>query len=142
MLYEVITVWNVIPSALELQNGTLVLVPYSEGPSTDSAAEDVTEIILNLKGLTAKMYGDGPKTIYIESEGECEVCAGDIKTDSEVRITSYNVCYTKLLRVPFLDPTALQTMLSENGGGGFLKYLDIISGGSFSNSTIFALSVV
>lgn len=48
--------------------------------------EDVTEIILNLKGLTAKLYGDGPKTIYIEAEGECEVTAGDIKTDSEVDI--------------------------------------------------------
>ena len=48
--------------------------------------EDVTEIILNLKSLTAKMYGDGPKTIYIEAEGECEVTAGDIKTDSEVDI--------------------------------------------------------
>ena len=32
--------------------------------------EDVTEIILNLKGLTAKLYGEGPKTIYIEAEGE------------------------------------------------------------------------
>ena len=48
--------------------------------------EDVTEIILNLKGLTAKLYGEGPKTIYIEAEGECVVTAGDIKTDSEVDI--------------------------------------------------------
>ena len=48
--------------------------------------EDVTEIILNIKGLTAKLYGDGPKTVYIEAEGECEVTAGDIKTDSEVDI--------------------------------------------------------
>ncbi|MBR6103178.1 MAG: DNA-directed RNA polymerase subunit alpha [Ruminococcus sp.] len=48
--------------------------------------EDVTEIILNLKGLTAKLYGDGPKTVYIEAEGECVVTAGDIKTDSEVGI--------------------------------------------------------
>ena len=48
--------------------------------------EDVTEIILSLKGLTAKLYGDGPKTVYIEAEGECEVTAGDIKTDSEVNI--------------------------------------------------------
>ena len=39
--------------------------------------EDVTEIILNLKGLTAKLYGEGPKTVYIEAEGECEVTAGD-----------------------------------------------------------------
>ena len=48
--------------------------------------EDVTEIILNLKGLTAKLYGEGPKTIYIEAEEVCEVTAGDIKTDSEVDI--------------------------------------------------------
>ena len=48
--------------------------------------EDVTEIILNIKGLRAKMYGEAPKTIYIEAEGECEVTAGDIRTDSEVEI--------------------------------------------------------
>lgn len=48
--------------------------------------EDVTEIILSIKGLTAKLYGDGPKTVYIEAEGECEITAGDIKTDSEVNI--------------------------------------------------------
>lgn len=48
--------------------------------------EDVTEIILAIKGLTAKLYGDGPKVVYIEAEGECEVTAGDIKTDSEVNI--------------------------------------------------------
>jgi len=48
--------------------------------------EDVTEIILAIKGLTAKLYGEGPKTVYIEAEGECEVTACDIKTDSEVNI--------------------------------------------------------
>ena len=48
--------------------------------------EDVTEIILSIKGLTAKLHSDGPKTIFIEAEGECEVTAGDIKTDSDVDI--------------------------------------------------------
>lgn len=48
--------------------------------------EDVTEIILNLKGLTAKLYSEGPKTVYIEAEGECEVTAGSIKEDAEVEI--------------------------------------------------------
>lgn len=48
--------------------------------------EDVTEIILNIKGLIAKMYGESPKTVYIEANGECEVLAGDIKTDSEIEI--------------------------------------------------------
>ena len=40
----------------------------------------------DVKGLIAKMYGDAPKTVYIEAEGECEVTAGDIKTDSEIEI--------------------------------------------------------
>lgn len=48
--------------------------------------EDVTEIVLNMKGLTAKILGDAPKTIYIEAEGECEITAGSIKADSEVEI--------------------------------------------------------
>jgi DNA-directed RNA polymerase subunit alpha len=46
----------------------------------------VTEIILSLKGLTAKLYGEGPKTLLIDAEGECEVTAGDIEADSEVTI--------------------------------------------------------
>lgn len=59
---------------------------HHEFSTIDGVKEDVTEIILNLKGLIAKLYGEGPKTIYIEAEGECEVTAGDIKTDSEVDI--------------------------------------------------------
>lgn len=48
--------------------------------------EDVTEIVLNIKSLTAKIYGETPKTVYIEADGEGEVTAGDIKADSEVEI--------------------------------------------------------
>lgn len=48
--------------------------------------EDVAEIVLNIKGLTAKILGDAPKTIYIDAEGECEITAGSIKADSEVEI--------------------------------------------------------
>ena len=48
--------------------------------------EDVTEIILNVKGLIAKMFGDAPKTVFIEAEGPCDVKASDIKTDSEIEI--------------------------------------------------------
>ena len=48
--------------------------------------EDVTEIVLNIKGLTAKLYCDGPKTVVVDVEGPCEVTAGTIKCDSEVEI--------------------------------------------------------
>ncbi len=48
--------------------------------------EDVTEIILNIKGLTAKLHSDSVKTVYIEAEGPCEVTGASIKADSEVEI--------------------------------------------------------
>jgi DNA-directed RNA polymerase subunit alpha len=48
--------------------------------------EDVTEIILSIKGLTAKLHGEAPKTLIIDAEGEGEVTAGDIQKDSEVDI--------------------------------------------------------
>ena len=48
--------------------------------------EDVTEIVLNVKGIIAKLHCDGPKTVYIEAAGEGEVKAGDIHADGEVEI--------------------------------------------------------
>ena len=48
--------------------------------------EDVTEIVLNIKGIIAKLYSEGSKTVYIEAVGEGEVTAGDIKADSDVEI--------------------------------------------------------
>jgi DNA-directed RNA polymerase subunit alpha len=65
--------------------------------------EDVTEIVLNLKGVILKINGDGPKTIYIDASGKCEVTAGDIQVDSDVEI---------------LNPDHLIATLEE---GGVLK---------------------
>jgi DNA-directed RNA polymerase subunit alpha len=48
--------------------------------------EDVTDIILNLKNLRAKLHGEGPRTIRIDRSVEGPVCAGDIVTDPDVEI--------------------------------------------------------
>ena len=48
--------------------------------------EDVTDIVLNVKGIVAKIHGEGMKTVYIEAVGPCEVTAGDIKSDGEVEV--------------------------------------------------------
>ena len=58
--------------------------------------EDVTEIILNIKGLDSQALRRWPKTVVcIEAEGECEVTAGAIKADCEVEILDprYAYCY-------------------------------------------------
>ncbi len=48
--------------------------------------EDVTEIVLNLKGLIAKLHSQAAKKAYIEAEGPCVLTAKDIKADFEVEI--------------------------------------------------------
>ncbi len=48
--------------------------------------EDVTDIILNIKAIRAKLFCEGTKTVYINAEGPCVVTAGSIKADSEVEI--------------------------------------------------------
>ena len=71
-----------------------------EFSTIEGVKEDVTEIVLNIKGLIAKINGEGPKVAYIEAEGPCEVTAGSIKCDSEVEI---------------LDPDMHIATLSEGG---------------------------
>ena len=48
--------------------------------------EDVSEIILNLKSLAAKIYADGPKIVRVEAQGPGTVTAGDIIADADVEI--------------------------------------------------------
>jgi DNA-directed RNA polymerase subunit alpha len=48
--------------------------------------EDVTEMILNLKGLSLKIHSDEAKVLEIDAEGEGVVTAGDIRSDSDVEI--------------------------------------------------------
>lgn len=48
--------------------------------------EDVTEIILNIRDIVAKLHSPGSKTIYIEYSGKGVVTAGDILADGEVEI--------------------------------------------------------
>lgn len=48
--------------------------------------EDVTDIVLNLKSLRLKLYGDEEKILRVESTGEGEVKASDIIHDADVEI--------------------------------------------------------
>ena len=48
--------------------------------------EDVTEIVLNVKSIIAKLYCNCQKTVVIDVVGAQEVTAGDIKVDSDIEI--------------------------------------------------------
>lgn len=50
--------------------------------------EDVSEIVLNLKGVDLKMLTEGPKLIHVRLEGERKVTAGDLFPGPEVISTN------------------------------------------------------
>lgn len=57
-----------------------------EFSTISGVAEDTTEIIMNIKGLAILLYGDEPKLLRIEAQGEREVKAKDIIADADVEI--------------------------------------------------------
>ena len=57
-----------------------------EFSTIEGVREDVTEIVLNLKGVAAKIYGESPKTVRVEAVGPCEVTAGSIKAGDDLEI--------------------------------------------------------
>ena len=55
--------------------------------SLEGVTEDITEIVLNVKGIVAKIHSnDTVKTAYIDKVGPCVVTAGDINYDDELEI--------------------------------------------------------
>ena len=77
--------------------------------------EDVTEIVLNIKRIIARMHCDGVKTVYIDAAGECEVTAGDIKSDGEIEILNPD------LHICTLGPDATLNMeITMSHGRGYV----------------------
>ncbi|MCR4771929.1 MAG: DNA-directed RNA polymerase subunit alpha [Oscillospiraceae bacterium] len=78
--------------------------------------EDVTEIVLNIKSIIARLHCEGTKTVYIEASGECDVCAGDIKADGEVEILNPE------LHIATLGPDATLSMeMTLSKGRGYVS---------------------
>ena len=78
--------------------------------------EDVTEIVLNIKKIIARLHCQGTKTVYIEATGECEVTAGDIKADGEVEILNPE------LHIATLGPDAsLSIEMTVGHGRGYVS---------------------
>ena len=54
--------------------------------TVEGVKEDVPEIILNVKGIIAKLYTEEPKTVLIDVTGPKVVTAGDIAPDADIEI--------------------------------------------------------
>ena len=77
--------------------------------------EDVTEIVLNVKGIIAKLHSEGVKTVHIEAVGPCKVTAGDIKADADVEVLNPD------MHIATLDVDATLNMeLTLSHGRGYV----------------------
>lgn len=78
--------------------------------------EDVSEIILNLKALSAKLYSEQAKTVMIDVKGPAEVCAKDIAVDDELEFVDPD------LHICTLNEDAhLQMTLTIDKGRGYVS---------------------
>ncbi len=78
--------------------------------------EDVTEIVLNVKKIVAKLHTAEPQTVSIDVSEEGEVCAGDIKSTGEVEILNPD------LHIATLGPNATFSMeLTFAHGRGYVS---------------------
>lgn len=89
--------------------------------------EDVTEIVLNLKGLRIKFLDDEEeKTVYIDAEGECEITAGSIIRDSQTEILDPD------MHIAYLDKGArLKMEINVTKGRGYVSAEKNKSNGDF-----------
>ncbi len=65
-----------------------------EFTTLDGVVEDVTDIVINLKGLSVSVNTDELVELYLEVKGPKEVVAGDIQADDRVEIIDpdYPIC--------------------------------------------------
>ena len=78
--------------------------------------EDVSEIILNLKTLSAKLYSEQAKTVMIDVKGPAEVCAKDIAADDELEFVDpdMHICTIN-------EDAHLQMTLTIDKGRGYVS---------------------
>jgi DNA-directed RNA polymerase subunit alpha len=86
-----------------------------EFSSVPGVREDVTDIVLNLKGVAIKMEVEGPKRVEIRATGPGVVTAGDITTSAGIEILNRDhvICHLD-------DGASLHMELTVEQGKGYV----------------------
>src|SRR5690606_24931744 len=86
-----------------------------EFSSVPGVREDVTDIVLNLKGVTLKMEVDGPKRLTLSAKGPGEVKAGQIQETAGIHILNRDhvICHLD-------DGAELHMELTVANGKGYV----------------------
>jgi len=86
-----------------------------EFSSVAGVREDVTDIVLNLKGVALRMDNEGPKRVTIQAEGPGVITAGNISESAGIEIlnTDHVICHLD-------DGASLFMELTVNTGKGYV----------------------
>ncbi|WP_299649479.1 DNA-directed RNA polymerase subunit alpha [uncultured Jannaschia sp.] len=87
-----------------------------EFSSVSGVREDVTDIILNLKGVSLKMEVEGPKRVSISAKGPMVVTAGDISESNGIEVLNRDhvICHLD-------DGAELYMELTVDVGKGYVS---------------------
>ncbi len=88
-----------------------------EYSSIPGVVEDTMEIILNLKELKVKLFGPGPKVMRLSVQGERNVTAADIQTDSDVEILNPQLLIATLTE----EDAVLNVEIEVQEGRGYVS---------------------
>lgn len=76
--------------------------------------EDVTDIVLNIKGIAVRMHAEGPKKMRLHAEGPCEVTAGMIEAGADIEIMNPDLVICTLDKGANID-----IEMTVNSGKGY-----------------------
>lgn len=74
-----------------------------EFSSIPGVREDVTNIVLNIKGIAVRMHAEGPKRMHLRAEGPCEVTAGMIEAGADIEIMNPDLVICTLDKAAKID---------------------------------------
>ena len=86
-----------------------------EFSSIPGVREDVTDIVLNVKSIALRMFGDGPKRISLSATGPGTVTAGQIETGHDIEIMSPGVAICTLG-----DGASIRFEMTVENGKGYV----------------------
>ena len=86
-----------------------------EFSSLAGVREDVTDIVLNVKQISLRMEGEGPKRLQLNATGPGEVKAGDIATSGDIEVMN-----KKLVLCHLDEGASLNMELTADTGKGYV----------------------
>jgi DNA-directed RNA polymerase subunit alpha len=114
---------RILLSSLEGAAPTAVKIHGAQHEFTalEGMAEDVTDLVINLKSLVIKLHSDEPKVIRLSKKGRGAVTAGDITGDSSVEILNKDLHICQLTT----EKSALDIELTVTNGRGYVSATEL-----------------